>query len=269
MLITSTGKTDKGHVRDNNEDNFTIDEKNKFFIVADGAGGHLSGEVASKTAVDIAKQQLAKFCKGENIAFGQPAAGLSEKASALLYAMRFANQIVFEASKNYPQNNGMATTCVGVFVDEASFAFSNVGDSRIYLFRNKELKQITTDHSLVQEQVKLGLMTEEQAEKSEYRNVLTRAIGIGQDVAIDVAEMKAEDGDLLILCSDGLTKMVPDSQIKTVIGKNLELGATISDLSDVLVAMALEAGGRDNVTIVLVQLFKDNMLKKIGRKIFR
>jgi len=270
MKIIAAGKTDKGLVRPDNEDNFLIDENLKLFIVADGAGGHSSGEVASKLAVNITKQQIEKYFKGEDISFGPKTTSFSKMTNALCSSIKFANQIIYEASKKYPQNNGMATTCVAAIVGENSFSYCNVGDSRIYLLRDNELKLLTTDHSLVNEQLKLGLITEEQAEKSEYSNILTRALGMSDSVEVDVNEMKAKDKDVLILCTDGLSKMVKYDIIHKTLIEKLAHGNTLSDICDYFINLVNSFGGKDNVTIVIVQLFIENkfslLLKKILNK---
>lgn len=254
MAIVFGFKSDIGKVRTNNEDSFIIDEQSGLFIVADGMGGHNSGEVASRMACDIISKNLQMSLKRQaepdrtQVMFGQTNPALSDTANRMVSAIRLANQVVFEASQSSPQNNGMGTTVVALLTLPSSYIIAWVGDSRIYLVRHNQLQQLTTDHSLVQEQINKGLITSEQAEKSEFKNILTRAIGAAATVEVDATEIPAFADDYLILCSDGLSRMVTDEQI-------LETVRAYNDpqkISDTLVERANAAGGKDNVTAVVV-----------------
>ncbi|OGS20679.1 MAG: hypothetical protein A2252_04715 [Elusimicrobia bacterium RIFOXYA2_FULL_39_19] len=259
MKLVVAGLTDVGMKRQNNEDNLSIDEEIKLLIVCDGAGGQATGEVASKIAVDVILDQVRRsILKKERSIFGEKNPNFSDETNQLASSIRFANQVIFEAAKKYPQNSGMATTVVAVLVKEDNFVFCNVGDSRIYLIREGQFTQITNDHSLVMEQLRRGLITKEQAEKSEYKNILVRALGPSQAVEVDLNEMPAKDGDLLILCSDGLTHTANDKQIYELI-KNDEDPVEICKK---LVKLANDMGGADNTTVVVAKLLKEEGLVK-------
>lgn len=253
MKILSAGVTDKGLVRANNEDNLVVEERINLFVVADGAGGLAAGEVASQIATSVIKQHMERYALGEHVSFGPVSPGFSPDTNALSSCVRLANQVIYETAKKNPKNNNMATTCVALYVGKKQFSYCNVGDSRIYLFRNNDLRQITHDHSLVMEQVSQGLLTLEQAEQSEYRNVLTRALGVSEAVEVDSSELPAKSGDVLLLCSDGLTRMLPDGAIGEVLEAKLGTDGVTAACAE-LVKLANDAGGRDNVTVVLVKL---------------
>ncbi|MFN3966725.1 MAG: Stp1/IreP family PP2C-type Ser/Thr phosphatase [Endomicrobiia bacterium] len=260
MKIKYGFKTDKGLVRPNNEDCFVIDDEINLVVVADGAGGQATGEVASRVSVEVIREQLKRKISSKT--------SQSELLSNLESSIKFANQIVYEASKKYPQNQGMATTCVAVLIGKEKFFYCNVGDSRLYLFRDNKLQLLTTDHSLVMEQVKKGLITEEQAEKSEYRNILTRAIGVSENVEVDKNEIEHKDGDYLLLCTDGLTRMVDEKTISEVLKKMDEP----QKICDNLVDLANKNGGRDNITVVIAKIQKEcqeNWLDKFWKSIKR
>lgn len=281
MKIEIVGQTDKGIVRSNNEDNFYVDERQGLFVVADGAGGQATGEVASRLAVDIIKQQVEKYFRGEDVLFGARNPGFSDATNALTSSIRFANQIIYEASKKYPQNQGMATTCVAAMFSGDRVSYCNVGDSRLYLCRDGQMKLITVDHSLVMEQLKRGLITEEQAEKAEYKNVLTRALGSDQSVEVDMFEIPAAEGDVLLACSDGLTRMLRDETIKKTVQDGLSAtgGAqqgqesesdVLKDICSMLISQANALGGRDNITVALARVVHHKegaagILKKIWK----
>lgn len=264
MIIEFGAKSDVGQIRKNNEDNFIIDEKSGLFVVCDGMGGHSSGEVASKLAVDVVSKNFAQSLQKQQnadstqVMFGETNPKISETANRLVSSIRLANQVIFESSKNQPQNQGMGTTIVAVAATAGTHIVSWVGDSRVYMARNGHLQQMTVDHSLVQEQVNKGLITGSQAETSEYKNILTRALGAAESVEVDTIELTAEDDDYLLLCSDGLTRMLTDEQLMAVI-KKFEKP---QDICDALIAQANQAGGRDNVTAVVVHRKSQNLWEK-------
>jgi len=259
MKLTVAGKTDKGMVRQNNEDSYVINEEMKLLVVCDGAGGQATGEVASKIAVDVIPTQMRRaLVDKERTIFGEKNPNFSDETNFLASSIRFANQVIFEAARKYPQNSGMATTVVSVLVKDDAIVYCNVGDSRIYLRRNGEMKQLTNDHSLVMEQLRRGLITKDQAEKSEYKNILVRALGPNQDVEVDMQEMPAQEGDLLILCSDGLTHMTEDSAIFAKIKDD----QAPEEICEKLVNLANDAGGKDNITVIVAKLSKDEGILK-------
>jgi PPM family protein phosphatase len=263
MKLESAGLTDPGLVRKNNEDCYWVDGDLGLLVVADGMGGHAAGEVASQMAVDTIRQQVAQGLKtGQIPAVGQKPIHLSDRAHLLTAAVHMANEMVFTAADRRPDRKGMGTTVVSVLVGSTSFAVAHVGDSRAYLYRGGKLKQITRDHSLVAEQVAKGLMTEEQAEASDIKNVLTRAVGIGPQVEVDADEYPLKPEDVLILCSDGLCRMAPDGEIAAALsGLN-----NPSEMCHNLVRLAVDRGGRDNVTVIVGKMQRSGLLERIAGK---
>lgn len=269
MNMQFAAKSDMGRVRTNNEDSFFTEPEIGLFIVADGMGGHKSGEIASKMACDIVSKNLKTLLKAVEVAdktqviYGENNPQISKPANSLLSAIRLANRVIYEASVSYSQNQGMGTTIVALLARDNSYIISWVGDSRIYLVRHGQIQQLTTDHSLVQEQVNKGLITNEQAETSEFKNVLTRALGTSEEVQADAAETPAFEDDYLILCSDGLTRMVPDAVILETVKKHDNPEAVCAEL----IELANKAGGRDNVTAVVLNNKPENFWKKFMKSV--
>jgi len=241
-------RTDTGRVRDNNEDSFGVEPDIGLFVVSDGMGGEEHGEIASAIAVAA----VTKHCRG---AVSDPALplegevrpGLTPVSNRLLSAIRNAHSAIYRLAASDPALHGMGATVVAAWVDGARFSLAHVGDSRAYRLRSGLLQQLTADHSLVAEQVRLGLLTNEQAAVSSLQTVLTRALGHAENVEVDVEEHPILDGDTFLLCSDGLSRMVPDAAIATAIDESLGLQAA----ADRLIELANRAGGEDNVTAVL------------------
>lgn len=261
MKITAAGLTDPGQVRKNNEDNYWLDDQIGLMVVADGMGGHAAGEVASQMAVDVVKEQVGNGLKtGKIPAMGERPIHLSDRAQLLATTVQMANEIIYSSAQDRVEKRGMGTTLVAVLADKKSFAVANVGDSRLYLFRAGKLSQVTRDHSLVQEQVSKGLMTAEQAEQSDLKNVLTRALGVGPEVDVDVDEHPLLPGDLLLLCTDGLCKMMEDG----VIESELQKMTTPADMCVRLVKLANDRGGKDNVTVIVAQAERSGLWEQMS-----
>jgi serine/threonine protein phosphatase PrpC len=252
--IMAIGRTHQGMVRSNNEDSFCVDKELGLFMVADGMGGHASGEVASRMAVEIIKETFEKSLKDKDVPLvGRMDPGLSAEANRLLSSIRFANRAIFEMSQKGPEFYGMGTTLVGLLAQADHMIQVHVGDSRIYRFRSGQVTQLTEDHSLVLHQVKLGLLTEDEARASRAKNVITRAIGVLRDVEVDLQMHEWVEGDTYVLCSDGLSDLLSADEI----GQLLEsTGTDLGASGDALIQMALDRGGHDNVTVVLVRLGK-------------
>ncbi len=231
------GATDNGKVRSANEDSFLAFYSDDVFygIVADGMGGHNAGEVASNEAINAFKKSI---CDNA----GQP---LPE---SLVTAIRFANNHLFKMTVDNPQLVGMGTTITACAVSGQMAYFANVGDSRGYHI-GEEMRQITKDHSLVQELLERGDITDEEAKMHPQRNVITRAVGTAPAVMVDVFETPFSDGDTILLCSDGLTNAVTDSKIKRILAENTALENVVSQL----IAQANEAGGHDNITTLVIR----------------
>lgn len=253
MQFETVGKTDVGKVRSNNEDNFHVDPEIGLSIVADGMGGHSSGEVASKLAVDVTSDSMRKFIlNGQKFILGKVNPQFSERANQLASSVRLSNQFIYETAKSKPQHQGMGTTIDCVLIQKNKISIAHVGDSRVYMIREEKIYQLTQDHSLVSDQVRQGLITKEEAEKSSLKNILTRALGVDENVEVDIYEVDAFPGDILVSCSDGLDKMVKNDEIL----KAVHDMKTPKMIAEHLVDLANAAGGVDNVTVVVTQLKK-------------
>jgi protein phosphatase len=227
--------TDTGHQRSTNEDSHFA--RAPVFVIADGMGGAQAGEVAS---------QLAITHFNEGLPDGDGAEQRLERA------VHEANADIHALSERDARRAGMGTTLTAAYVGEDDVSFAHVGDSRAYLLRDAQLERITEDHSLVEELLRQGRLTEEEAEEHPQRSIITRALGPEPDVDVDTFTLGAADGDIFLICSDGLTSMVPDATIGEILGE----AGDITTAAERLVAAALDAGGRDNVTVVLFRLEK-------------
>ncbi len=248
LKLNIAGQTDKGLIRPNNEDNYFLDQELGVLAVADGMGGHASGEVASGIAVDILRDYFRQVGEGASplLSPGYYDESYSSATSHLWSAFQMANKAIFDAAKGDPHLRGMGTTMAAIWIQGNKLSIANVGDSRVYLVRAGEIEQLTDDHTLVYEQVKRDLLSKEEAEQSTIRHVLTRAIGIAPFVDVDLDEMTLTNGDVLILCSDGLSGMIPDTDI-------LVTATSLDDPSAAcrsLIERANQNGGKDNITVI-------------------
>jgi serine/threonine protein phosphatase PrpC len=238
------GLTDDGLVREHNEDYISWDTDLGLVILADGMGGHNAGEVASEMAVtsittaleDVLSPEIKDSCDMDFKELAQE-------------AVIYANDEINQHAKAHPECSGMGTTIVMSLFHKDSVILASVGDSRIYRFRKGELKQVTTDHSLVQEMIDNGYMSEEEAINSTNRNLITRALGIAEDVKVDVSQEDVEKDDIYLLCSDGLSDMVKNEDIFSILVKSRD---DLKKASEELVDLAKENGGHDNVSVILV-----------------
>jgi PPM family protein phosphatase len=251
MKIAYKATSDVGRKRKGNEDSLVANPEQRLFVVADGMGGHAAGEVASKVAVDSINEFVMLTSGDQEITwpFGLDDS-ISYDGNRLKTAIRFANRKVLEATKEKSEYEGMATTVAAVLVDETSANIAHVGDSRIYLFRGGELQQLTSDHSWVNEQLQSGIISAEQARTHPLRNVVTRALGGKADLQVDIQSQPLRDGDVLLVCSDGLTTMVPDEHIARLLS---EAEGDVEKAADSLVAEANARGGEDNITVLLLK----------------
>ena len=231
--------SDRGRKRASNEDAFGYSVEDGIYVVCDGMGGAAAGEVASSLAVDEVLRRLSGHSSQER-------ASLAEAAQD---AVRAANVAIFSRAQRNRRLNGMGTTLVALAAEDCRIWVLNIGDSRCYRLRNGRLEQLTTDHSLVEEQVRMGRMSQHEALHSPWKNVITRALGTQPSVTPDVFEQEAEPGDLFLLCSDGLTRELPDSMIEFLLCRKLPL----EELCRCLVDAANKAGGHDNITCLLVR----------------
>jgi PPM family protein phosphatase len=234
VSLRYAAKSDVGRVRQGNEDSYLVQEP--LFVVADGMGGHLAGDVASRMAVDVLMHDLDTRTDVDR--------------EALVSAVQHANEVIFEESQNNPDLSGMGTTCTAVYLNGREARIAHVGDSRAYLLRSGTLSQLTDDHTLVNRMVKEGRIRPEDAERHPQRSIITRALGVDSSVKVDYKTLDLNGGDRLLLCSDGLTSMIDVSTIKRVLGESDDLDGA----AERLVHLANEAGGEDNITVVLVHV---------------
>lgn len=238
------GLTDDGLVRDHNEDYISWQLESGLVILADGMGGHNAGEVASELAVSSITDALEEVLSPEI----KNSCEINFK-DAVNESVIFANEEINLHAQTHPECTGMGTTVVMALFHNNTVILASVGDSRIYRFRKGELKQVTTDHSLVQEMIDNGYMSEEEALNSTNRNLITRALGIAEDVKVDVVQNDIEIDDIYLLCSDGLSDMVNDENIfSTLVKTRQDLKRGTEDL----IELAKENGGHDNVSVILV-----------------
>jgi len=244
------GKSDTGMVRDHNEDCFLVVPESGLAILADGMGGHLAGEVASAMAIDKVTHYLLNAFSASPADTAEATSDTSFESVKLAEAIKAANTAIHDASRSRPEQAGMGTTIVVVAFHDNKLTVAHVGDSRLYRYRNGELSQVTEDHSMVQELLRRGLMTPDEARTSLNRNLVTRALGIDPTVEVDVHEQPYEDGDLYLLCSDGLNDVLADEQIAAVLASH---PGDMESAAQQLIADVNKHGGPDNVSIVLIR----------------
>ena len=237
-------KTDPGRLRDNNEDSVVFDLTSGLAVLADGMGGYNAGEIASGMATESIKTDL-----GQWLHEAGPKATPLEVRRAMFRIVDKSNQSIFTSAHANPQYSGMGTTLVvGVFIGD-KLVLGHIGDSRCYRLRTGQLVQLTRDHSLLQEQLDAGLITPAQAATSANKNLVTRALGVEDEVSLEVNEYQVEHDDLYVMCSDGLSDMVGDDSVAQL----MRNAKTLEDLADQLVGAANAAGGRDNISVLLAR----------------
>jgi len=224
-------------VRKANEDKFLADKKRGLFIVADGMGGHEAGELASSLAI----KTLDEFLTLETIT--------NNDGQVLKDAVEIANRVIYNEAKSKSMCKGMGTTITAAIFKDYKLYIAHIGDSRAYLIRDGNIRLLTKDHSLVGELIRQGELTPQEAENHPHRNILTRALGTEPVVEIDLLEMVIQPGDILLLCTDGLSNFVNDQEILTEVVNN---GNNLKNTVNNLVQLALKRGGLDNITVVLV-----------------
>lgn len=249
--------SDAGRQRAENEDCAMIDPDLGLAMVADGMGGHSSGEIASSMAVKITREKLESM-RRTGLKPGAYDDAYTLATNQLGFAVQLANCVIYEAGNSVPENKGMGTTLSAVLLSGGAASIAHIGDSRVYLFRDGVLRRVTEDHSLVMEHVRKGLLTREQAEVSPLQNILTRALGFQKIPLIDLREVPVRENDRFLLCSDGLYKAVPEDTIAGIM-KTTPDGKKACGL---LVKAANDNGGPDNVTVV-IGLLKKKTLKEI------
>jgi protein phosphatase len=248
--ISARGVTDVGRKRDHNEDSFLVDDDLGLFVVADGMGGHAGGGTASRLAVDTIQQSLRSARTADPGAFTAPGTlDASPLREHLRAAIEAACRGIYRRAQDEPALSGMGTTVTAALVHGGNAYVAHVGDSRCYLLRGGRIYQISEDHSLVNEQVKAGALTPEEARTSRFKNIITRSVGFEEEVQVDLLGVEAERGDVLVLCSDGLSNLVRDEEL-------LKAAATApaDESARALVELANDRGGDDNITVVVVRL---------------
>jgi protein phosphatase len=249
--VRCVGLTDTGKVREHNEDTIAFDADLGLLVLADGMGGYNAGEVASgiavKTIVNLVRESLDR----ENLISIDAASGLTRPSIILRDAIARANKIIYQTARSQPQCEGMGTTVVAALFFDNRISIAHVGDSRAYRMRSGKFDQVTMDHSLLQELVDRGFYSPEEAQRAANKNYVTRALGVEQNVEVELQESPVQKGDQYVLCSDGLSDMVEDGDIHLTVN-------TFSDNLDTvakqLIQLANDNGGRDNVSVVMAQI---------------
>jgi len=250
-MIEAYGRTDVGRRRKVNEDSFLVSPETSLYAVCDGMGGHNAGEVASRMAIETISAFITRSAVEKEITWPWGLdANLSFDANRLKTAIRLANARVFQAADNREELTGMGTTVVTALVSGETLTVGSAGDSRCYLVRGGELKQLTRDDSWVSAALGEGILNSDDVERHPLRNVITKAVGARDAIDLDVLEHDLEPGDLVMLCSDGLHGMINDQEIAKVLQA---APGSLEAASAQLVEAANEAGGRDNITVVLLR----------------
>jgi protein phosphatase len=248
--LTFVGQTDTGRVREHNEDTIANDLDVGLLVLADGMGGYNAGEVASgiavKTITNLVREGLAR----EDLGSLDRATGLTRPSIVLRDAITRANKIIYQTARSQAECEGMGTTVVAALFYDNRISIAHVGDSRLYRQRGSQIAQVTMDHSLLQELVDRGFYSPEEAQRAANKNYVTRALGVEPQVEVEVQEHPVDKGDIFILCSDGLSDMVEDEDIRLTIST---FGANLDTVAKQLIQLANENGGRDNVSVVLAQ----------------
>jgi protein phosphatase len=250
LEISARGLTDVGQRRDHNEDALLVDEALRLYVVADGMGGHAGGGTASRLAVETIQKAVASARdKNPGLFGGSHSIEDSPLPEVMKGAVEEACRVIFEAARGDPELAGMGTTVTAAAVDGHSAFVAHVGDSRCYLIRDHRIYQVSEDHSLVNEQLKAGAISADEARRSRFRNIITRSVGFEQDVQVDLLGLDLADGDALVICCDGLSNLVEDPEILEIVETE-----SIDAAPPKLVALANDRGGDDNISVVVVRV---------------
>jgi len=264
MKIEAIGKSDKGLKRKINEDSFLVDPALDLYVVADGMGGHKAGEVASRMVVDTMSGYWRKVRSGNFPPFLSPInREISDNAKHLINSIVLCNMLIHEGQKK-PQYHRMGSTVSALLVDKDVLWVANVGDSPVYLFDHGRLIQISEEHSMEAEQKSIGLIDQSEESNPLIKNILTRVLGLTQKVNVFVNPIHPEAGDLLLMCTDGLTNYVPQPSIKTILD---DFSMSLERKAEVLIDEANRGGGGDNITAILLRVTKEGVWGKFKRKL--
>ncbi len=230
--------TDIGMTRSINQDRYVNYQANEMFlfVVADGMGGHNAGEVASELAVETIRGYISEHLEE------------TDRRDLLTNAISKANRVIFENAQKDEKYYSMGTTVVAAVIEKGNCFFANVGDSRLYYFDKERLRQVTRDHSLVSDLFHAGTITAEEAERSVQKNMITRALGMDEEISVDTGEFAINEGEMLLLCTDGLTNGVSDEEIFRLLN-----GESVDKIAERLIEAGKEAGGFDNITVTVVR----------------
>lgn len=253
MKLAHFGLSDVGKKREKNEDSFLIDPDLGLFMVADGMGGHLGGEYASRMAVKTVREILKKLNEDPEATLSVGQTERYQPGDQLKCAIRIASQRIFREASRSSNLRGMGTTTVALYIRDDKGYLANVGDSRGYLIRTGEIRQLTVDHSLVTEQLHAGFITQEEVKNHKLKNIITRSVGFQDEVEIDLVVRDLEAGDSFLLCSDGLTNLVSDREIL----KQAAKARTVQNpkaICEKLVGLANRRGGDDNITVLFISV---------------
>lgn len=253
--VQVAGETNVGRKRSHNEDSFTIIEEENLYLVADGMGGHASGEVASQLAIETIRNFFQATGEDPDATWPYKMDKTRKyEENRLITGVKLANLRIFEAAQAEAKYRGMGTTITAVFLVPEGIYLAHVGDSRIYRHRDGTFEQMTEDHSLLNDYMKMKKLTPEEIEKFPHKNVIVRALGMKETVKVDTHFDVPKPGDVFMLCSDGLSGMIDDPEMATIIEQH---GADLSVCTSKLVEVANEHGGVDNITVVLIRYLGD------------
>jgi protein phosphatase len=249
LRIEARGVTDVGLRRDHNEDALLVDEALGLFVVADGMGGHAGGGTASRLAVETIQASIRHAREAEPEAFGSEA-GVEESPvpDVLREAVEEACAVIYRTAQADPELAGMGTTVTAALVDGRTAYVAHVGDSRCYLVREGRIYQVSEDHSLVNEQLKAGAISADEAKHSRFKNIITRSVGFEQEVQVDLLGLELQPADAVVICCDGLSNLVDDPEILRTVEET-----DIAEAPARLVALANERGGDDNITVIVLR----------------
>ena len=255
MKLEYSGRTDVGLKRGHNEDTYKVVDDHALYMVADGMGGHSSGEVASRMACDAVAEFFRETAADEDMTWPfKMDKGVSYEANRLAVSVKLANLRIHECAQSNPGQRGMGTTIASVRFTDGSLVIGHVGDSRVYRVREGLMVQLTEDHSLLNDYIKMKDLTAEEIENFPHKNVIVRALGMKETVAVDLSIEEAEPGDIYLLCSDGLCGMITDDEIVEAVLENLAEG--LDTVCEKLIDAANAAGGTDNITALLVRVLE-------------
>ena len=251
--LQCVGLTDTGRVREHNEDMIAVDGELGLVVLADGMGGYNAGEVASGIAVKTVFNLVREAVEVQDLSVPDPGTGLSRPSIILRDAIQRANKIIYQTAKSQAQCEGMGTTVVAALFYDNRISVAHVGDSRLYRLRGSTIEQVTLDHSLLQELVDRGFYSPEEAQRASNKNYVTRALGVETQVEVEIQEHPVHKGDCYLVCSDGLSDMMGDDDMAMTVST---FGSNLNSVSQHLVQLANDNGGKDNISVILAQVLE-------------